>query len=57
MLDRPQLQQALRIIIEEKVAFCKVLGLKFTFARRRAEVAFAKQDFMLGNTKLCCTAQ
>jgi uncharacterized protein (TIGR00369 family) len=52
MLDRPEFQQALRFIFEEKVPFCKVLGLKFTFARGRAEVAFAKQDFMLGNTKL-----
>jgi uncharacterized protein (TIGR00369 family) len=52
MLDRPEFQQALRFIFEEKVPFCKVLGLKFTFALGHAEVAFAKQDFMLGNTKL-----
>jgi uncharacterized protein (TIGR00369 family) len=52
MLDRPDFQQALRVIFEEKVPFCKALGLKFTFARGRAGVAFAKQDFMLGNTKL-----
>jgi uncharacterized protein (TIGR00369 family) len=52
MLDRPDFQQALRYVFEEKIPFCRALGLKFKIARGRAEVSFAKQDFMLGNTKL-----
>lgn len=52
MLDRPEFQQALRYIFEEKIPFCKALGLKFKVGRGRAEVTFAKQDFMLGNAKL-----
>jgi uncharacterized protein (TIGR00369 family) len=52
MLDRPDFQEALRTIFEEKIPFCRALNLKFRVVRGRAEVAFAKQDFMLGNTKL-----
>ncbi|MFM9578098.1 hypothetical protein, partial [Streptomyces turgidiscabies] len=36
---------------EEKIPFCKALGLKFSLAEGRAEVRFRKQDFMLGNVK------
>jgi uncharacterized protein (TIGR00369 family) len=52
MLDRPEFQQALRYVFEQKIPFCRALNLKFRIARGRAEVSLAKQDFMLGNTKL-----
>jgi uncharacterized protein (TIGR00369 family) len=52
MLDRPDFQEALRTIFEEKIPFCRALNLKFRIVRGRAEVSFAKQDFMLGNTTL-----
>lgn len=52
MLDRPDFQEALRTIFEEKIPFCRALQLKFRIVEGRAEVFFAKQDFMLGNTKL-----
>ena len=52
MLDRPDFQEALRTIFEEKIPFCRTLNLKFRVVRGRAEVSFTKQDFMLGNTKL-----
>ena len=52
MLDRPDFQDALRTIFEEKIPFCRALGLKFRIVGGRAEVSLAKQDFMLGNTKL-----
>jgi uncharacterized protein (TIGR00369 family) len=52
MLDRPDFQEALRTIFEEKIPFCRALNLKFRIVRGHAEVSFAKQDFMLGNTKL-----
>jgi uncharacterized protein (TIGR00369 family) len=52
VLDRPDFQEALRTIFEEKIPFCRALNLKFRIARGRAEVSFAKHDFMLGNTKL-----
>jgi uncharacterized protein (TIGR00369 family) len=52
MLDRPDFQEALRYIFEEKIPFCRALNLKFRIVRGRAEVSFAKQDFMLGNNKL-----
>jgi len=52
MLDRPDFQEALRTIVEQKIPFCRTLNLKFRVVRGRAEIAFAKQDFMLGNTKL-----
>lgn len=52
MVERPEFEQALRYVFEEKIPFCRTLGLKFRLARGRAEVSFARQDFMLGNTKL-----
>lgn len=52
MLDRPEFQEALRYVFEEKIPFCRALALKFRLVRGRAEVSFAKQDFMLGNTRL-----
>ena len=52
MLDRPEFLDALRYVFEQKIPFCRTLELKFRIVRGRAEVAFAKQDFMLGNTKL-----
>jgi uncharacterized protein (TIGR00369 family) len=52
MLDRPEFQETLRFIFEEKIPFCRALNLKFRIVRGRAEVTFAKHDFMLGNTKL-----
>ena len=52
MLDRPDFQNALRYIFEEKIPYCRSLGLKFSVAGGRAEVRFRKQDFMLGNSKL-----
>jgi uncharacterized protein (TIGR00369 family) len=52
MIDRPEFQDALRYVFEEKIPFCRTLGLGFRVVRGRAEVSFAKQDFMLGNTKL-----
>jgi len=52
MLDRPEFQEALRYVFEEKILFCRALSLKFRIVRGRPEVSFAKQDFMLGNTKL-----
>ncbi len=52
MLHRPDFQQALRYVFEEKIPFCRALELKFRVVHGRAEVSFAKQDFMLGNTKL-----
>ena len=51
MLDRPDLQAALRYVFEEKIPFCRALGLKFRVVRGRPEVTLTKQDFMLGNTK------
>jgi uncharacterized protein (TIGR00369 family) len=52
MLDRPEFQQALRFVFEQKIPLCRKLDLKLAIVRGRAEVTFAKQDFMLGNTKL-----
>jgi uncharacterized protein (TIGR00369 family) len=52
MLDRPDFQAALRTIFEERIPFCRALGLKFGIVGGRAQVSFTKQDFMLGNTKL-----
>ena len=52
MLDRPDFQDALRYVFEQKIPFCRALALKFRIVGGRAEVAFSKQDFMLGNTKL-----
>ena len=52
MLHRPDFQEALRYVFEEKIPFCRALDLKFRVAHGRAEVSFNKQDFMLGNTKL-----
>ncbi len=45
------LETALCHLFEEKIPFCKTLGLKFSVAHGRAEVRFRRQDFMLGNTK------
>jgi uncharacterized protein (TIGR00369 family) len=52
MLDRPDFREALRYVFEEKIPFCRALELKFRIVEGRAEVSFAKQDFMLGNTRL-----
>jgi uncharacterized protein (TIGR00369 family) len=52
MLERTDFQAALRFVFEEKIPFCRALNLKLRIARGRPEVCFAKQDFMLGNTKL-----
>jgi uncharacterized protein (TIGR00369 family) len=52
MLDRPDFREALRYVFEERIPFCRALALKFRLVDGRAEVSFAKQDFMLGNTKL-----
>jgi uncharacterized protein (TIGR00369 family) len=52
IVDRPEFQDALRYVFEQKIPFCRALGLGFRIVRGRAEVSFAKQDFMLGNTKL-----
>ena len=52
MLDRPDFQEALRFAFEQRIPFCRKLELKLDVVRGRAQVAFAKQDFMLGNTKL-----
>ena len=52
MIDRPEFQDALRYVFEERIPFCRALDLRFRIVRGRAEVSFAKQDFMLGNTKL-----
>jgi uncharacterized protein (TIGR00369 family) len=52
MLHRPDFQEALRTIVEQRIPFCRALGLGFRVVRGQAEIGFAKQDFMLGNTKL-----
>lgn len=52
MLDRPDFQQALRYVFEEKIPFCRALGLKLRIVRGAPEVSFTKRDFMQGNTKL-----
>ena len=52
MLDRPDFQQSLRFVFEEKIPFCHTLGLKLRIVRGSPEVSLSKQDFMLGNTKL-----
>jgi uncharacterized protein (TIGR00369 family) len=52
MLHRPDFQEALRYVFEQKIPFCRALDLKFRVVHGRAEVSFKKQDFMLGNTKL-----
>ena len=52
MLDRPEFQHVLCMVFQEKIPFCRTLGLKLEIVRRGARVSFAKQDFMLGNTKL-----
>lgn len=52
MLDRPDFRQALAHVFQERIPFCKTLGLQFAIVDNRAEVRFAKQDFMLGNTKM-----
>lgn len=52
MLDRPDFHAAIAHVFQEKIPFCKALGLKFRIVGHRAEVSFAKQDFMLGNTKM-----
>lgn len=51
MLDRTDFREALKFVFEEKIPFCKTLGLTFNLAEGRAEVRFRKQDFMLGNVK------
>lgn len=51
MLDRPEFQDALRYVFEQKIPFCKALALQVRIVDGRVEVTFAKQDFMLGNTK------
>lgn len=51
MLDRADFRQALRHVFEEKIPYCKTLGLKFSLEGGRAEVRFDRQDFMLGNVK------
>ncbi len=52
MLDGPDFREALRAIFEQRIPFCRALGLKLNIARGRAEVSFAKQGFMLGNPRL-----
>ena len=52
MIDRPEFQHVLCMVFQEKIPFCRTLGLKLEIVRRGARVSFAKQDFMLGNTKL-----
>jgi acyl-coenzyme A thioesterase PaaI-like protein len=52
MLHRPDFQEALRYVFEQRIPFVRALDLKFRIVEGRAEVSFAKQDFMLGNTKL-----
>jgi uncharacterized protein (TIGR00369 family) len=52
MLDRPDFQQALRFVFEEKIPFCRTLGLKLEVADGAPRVHIARQDFMLGNTRL-----
>ena len=49
---RPDFQEALRTIFEEKIPFCRTLGLKFQIVAGGAQVSLNKQDFMLGNTRL-----
>jgi uncharacterized protein (TIGR00369 family) len=52
MLERPDFQKALRHVFEERIPFCRALGLKLEIVAGRPQVFFARQDFMLGNTKL-----
>ncbi|MDX2202014.1 MAG: thioesterase family protein [Hyphomicrobiaceae bacterium] len=51
MLDRADFKEALKFVFEEKIPFCKTLGLKFSLDGGRAEVHFRREDFMLGNVK------
>ena len=52
MLDRPEFQALLALVFQEKIPFCRTLGLKLAVVDGTARLTFAKQDFMLGNTKL-----
>jgi uncharacterized protein (TIGR00369 family) len=52
MVDRADFQAALRRIFQERIPFCRALGLRLEIAAGRARVSFAKQDFMLGNSRL-----
>jgi uncharacterized protein (TIGR00369 family) len=52
MLDRPDFQEALRVIFEQKIPFCRALELKFRVVDGCAEVSFTKHRFMIGNTRL-----
>lgn len=57
MLDRPDFQEALRHVFEEKIPFCRALNLKFRIVRGSPEVTLTKQDFMLATpSSRCCTA-
>ena len=47
----PNIQRALERLFNEKIPYCNALGLKFAVEGSRAEVRFARQDFMLGNVK------
>lgn len=49
--DAPNIQRALERLFTEKIPYCSTLGLKFTLDGARAEVRFARADFMLGNVK------
>jgi uncharacterized protein (TIGR00369 family) len=51
MLDRADFREALKFVFEEKIPFCKTLGLRFSLDGGRAEVRFRREDFMLGNVK------
>jgi uncharacterized protein (TIGR00369 family) len=52
MHDRPEFQEALRHVFEGMIPFCRALGLKLEIVRGAARVSLARQDFMLGNTRL-----
>lgn len=51
MLDRADFREAIKFVFEEKIPFCKSLGLKFSLDGGKVEVRFRREDFMLGNVK------
>lgn len=50
MHESPEFQSALRRIMEEKIPFCRLLGIKLrTFDPERPQIEFAMRDELLGN--------
>lgn len=52
MLHRSDFCRGLQYVVEQKIPFCRALDLKLAVVDGRPQITMAKQDFMLGNTRL-----